>query len=61
MSPQPDSVRYCFDLWAQQVADFACQVVQPQNLCSWWAIRLGESWPCGLLSCSVSAARLQPR
>ena len=27
----PDSVRYCFDLWAQQVADFACQVVQPQQ------------------------------
>ena len=27
----PDSVRYCFDLWANQVADFACQVVQPQQ------------------------------
>ncbi len=24
-------MRYCFDLWAQQVADFACQVVQPQK------------------------------
>ena len=27
----PGSVRYCFDLWAQQVADFASQVIQPEQ------------------------------
>lgn len=25
------SVRYCFDLWAQQIADFQRQVIQPQE------------------------------
>ena len=50
----PDCVHYGFDLWGQQVADFAA--TWSIGLFCWWAIRSAGLLPYGLRNCWAIAA-----